>query len=308
MNIFLKTIILMQFILLIIFVSCDVGFAEYISGGSTLRFVSGARPIGMGNSYVAISNDINGIFFNPSGLGLITQSEIGATYHQSWFDTSYKFGGYASKFKNKGTFFIGFLVFDGGNLTLKDVETNLNKECKAQVDYVYIVTHAFFLKKNLLFGYNLKLMNSTLIEDIKSSSFAIDMGMLWKFNNNCSVGACLKNLGPNISYTTSSYEIINKNGDPLPVEFKIGFSFESFNNILLSLDIPNILNKINYINFGAEKYLEKSLCLRFGHRFNDSLDLLSFGFGFIGKYCVDYAIRLLRYSEVIQVLSLTIKL
>src|SRR3989304_3979087 len=36
----------------------------------------GARPIGMGNAFTAISNDSNAILYNPAGLALVNRPEI----------------------------------------------------------------------------------------------------------------------------------------------------------------------------------------------------------------------------------------
>src|SRR3989339_1100073 len=41
---------------------------------------SGARPYGMGNAYTGLSDDIQGIFYNPAGLSQVRHSEL-ITYY-----------------------------------------------------------------------------------------------------------------------------------------------------------------------------------------------------------------------------------
>lgn len=65
-------------------------------GTSSLQFLkigSGARATGMGESFVAVANDISALYWNPAG---ITQfSENGLTFsHSRWFvDTDVNFFG-----------------------------------------------------------------------------------------------------------------------------------------------------------------------------------------------------------------------
>ncbi|MGD8306450.1 MAG: outer membrane protein transport protein [Ignavibacteria bacterium] len=52
---------------------------------------NGARSLGMGNSYVAISDDYSSIFFNPAGLGLINKLGLTASINSNNFDNSTTF-------------------------------------------------------------------------------------------------------------------------------------------------------------------------------------------------------------------------
>lgn len=56
-------------------------------------FYSGARSLGMGNSYVALSDDYSSVFFNPAGLGLIKKFGLSATANSNYFDNTTNFLG-----------------------------------------------------------------------------------------------------------------------------------------------------------------------------------------------------------------------
>ncbi|MDI6641901.1 MAG: hypothetical protein QME68_06285, partial [Elusimicrobiota bacterium] len=63
-------------------------FAESQKGTSTaifLRMTPGARPSGMGNAFVGLSDDINALWFNPSGTTQLTEPQFFATYLQ-WIE------------------------------------------------------------------------------------------------------------------------------------------------------------------------------------------------------------------------------
>jgi long-subunit fatty acid transport protein len=64
--------------------------------------LSGARALGMGNAYTALSNDFSGIAFNPAGLGLIKKLQLDASLNYNNQSTS------TDLFKNTTT-------YDNGN-------------------------------------------------------------------------------------------------------------------------------------------------------------------------------------------------
>src|SRR5262245_925293 len=61
------------------------GFAGSLSYGAPsniLTMQTGVRPAGMGNAFVAVSDDINALYSNPAGLGLLKDLELNAMMQQ----------------------------------------------------------------------------------------------------------------------------------------------------------------------------------------------------------------------------------
>jgi len=54
---------------------------------------SGARALGMGNSYIALSDDYSGVLFNPAGLGLAKKFGLSVTMNTNSFDNTVSFLG-----------------------------------------------------------------------------------------------------------------------------------------------------------------------------------------------------------------------
>ena len=54
---------------------------------------SGARALGMGNSYTALSDDYSGVLFNPAGLGLAKKFGLSVTMNTNSFDNTVSFLG-----------------------------------------------------------------------------------------------------------------------------------------------------------------------------------------------------------------------
>ena len=93
---------------------------------------SGARALGMGNSYVALSNDFSAVYFNPAGLGLIHDYQINGSFNHNALNNSTAFFNSFTESKQNSTAFkeIGFvfpiptyrgsLVFAFGYSKVKD--------------------------------------------------------------------------------------------------------------------------------------------------------------------------------------------
>ncbi|MBU0899600.1 hypothetical protein KKB54_02120, partial [bacterium] len=62
---------LILFIFIFIFTFSEITWAKS-SGTTTANFLKsevGSRPVAMGGAFVAIADDINSLYYNPSGVG-----------------------------------------------------------------------------------------------------------------------------------------------------------------------------------------------------------------------------------------------
>ena len=57
------------------------------SGSQFLKIGIGAKAIGMGGSFVAISDDITALYWNPAGISLL-QKKTGIVSHNNWIADS----------------------------------------------------------------------------------------------------------------------------------------------------------------------------------------------------------------------------
>ncbi|NCQ19562.1 MAG: UPF0164 family protein, partial [Ignavibacteria bacterium] len=49
-----------------------------------LKISAGARPMSMGETFVAVANDVNTLYWNPAGITNIDKISVGAS-HTQWF-------------------------------------------------------------------------------------------------------------------------------------------------------------------------------------------------------------------------------
>ncbi|MFH1353233.1 MAG: PorV/PorQ family protein [bacterium] len=272
-------------------------------GSSTANFLKigiGARAVGMGGAFSAISDDVSSVFWNPAGLGQLTRKEA-SFMHNEWVEgISYDYAGYAHPLKpgDKGVFGGSLYYLTAGSIQGYDWEgTPLQKkygadDTAAVFSYGRKLTGKRFKMpdKGLYAGANLKLINKRLAME-SAFGIAIDAGALYKpgwslLDGNLQFAGVVQNLGTGLKF-------ISKH-DPFPFNFKIGSAYNRilFDNgftFALDLNVPSD-NDVS-LNLGAEYVFWNLISLRCGYKSRADLDKgVRFGVGFeVEDMRVDYA-------------------
>ena len=262
------------------------------SGAQSLKIGIGARAIGMGESFVALADDADAIYWNPGGLGQIKKKEISMMYNQ-WFEgIKQGYVGYVHPLGNIGTFggAVSYLIV--GDMDRTEIDSDGDDVSTSQTFGAsdMFVTLSYGRKIKMLdVGVSLKYITEK-IEDESATAFAVDLGFLYatpvpKLN----VGLSVQNLGTKIKFISES--------DLLPLNFKLGASYKMLEKdaLALALDV-NIPNEGNVnVHAGAEYLLFDMIALRAGYKTTTieglgALSGLSAGCGFAFKgYGIDYA-------------------
>jgi hypothetical protein len=117
-RIFKKTLI---FVCLSV-ICCNFAFADFEDVGC------GARPIGMGNAFTALADDLHAVYYNPAGLGMLSKVELSCEYGRLYigFDDASNLGrgflGYVQPMGTYGTAagYYGTFGIGWQNFTLDD--------------------------------------------------------------------------------------------------------------------------------------------------------------------------------------------
>ena len=237
-------------LLALLFACIGAGRAAATSeSGAAVLFLlvePGARGIAMGESYVAIADDATASYFNPAALSGQTQKQINFT-HMKWLpgladDLSYEFLGYAQPLEGWGNVGLNISLLNLGEQLRTDERGNQQGTFRSY-DVAVSAAYGDQISDNLAAGIGLKFIRSHLagqgagIERGKGvgSSFATDLGLLWRISPSLSLGAALRNLGPKMVYIDASQ------ADPLPQHVVVGLAYQAldseYNDVLLSLDI-----------------------------------------------------------------------
>lgn len=220
----------------------------------------GARPIGMGNAYTALADDVNAIYYNPAGLAQLDESQFTSGYGKLYWglddgsNLGSGFVGYAHPLYHWGTLGVGWLNFGLQGLYRENS---------------FILSYGNTLKKKLLAGLNLKLLSKkygktlyteSAIDDFGNTTgerdpvfskgysktgFSTDLGLLYKFNREYSIGLSLIDIN-------QPHMDLKDNKSRVPIGIKSGFLYNS-DFLTFAFDTTFRNGDVNVYS-GAEKW------------------------------------------------------
>jgi len=292
------------------------------SGAIILKQTSGARPLGMGEAFVALADDVNALQFNPAGLAQIKRHEISVMYLNSLVDTWFGFIGYAypiggkverqrgrtfksiQERRNQGTIALGVSSLQAGKMVLEPEGNTVRAEedYLANLGFGYIIWRSEEkvekrrrraratgeLRNEVSLGVSIKLVYSTLVQKYSAMAYAVDVGLLGKFivgKNRLQLGFAGQNLGTKIKF--------EEEGDSLPLTVRAGAAYQMDFKQEHRLIISGEAVKPNDGDFkgsgGMEYWYREIFALRAGYKAGYDLDSFTCGVGFVWEnFQLDY--------------------
>ncbi len=279
---------------LIFFVIIFVTYASFIYGDNSihkfLRIGSSGRTIGLGEAYVALSEDINVMNYNPSGIGYIKEKQFSLMHIELLDNMQYEYLAYAQYLGTIGTAGMNFRYFHYPEFESIDLEGNSQGKIGG-ADWALTTGWArnfqfFGFFKNNYAGINIKVIQSTL-HDYSYTSTGLDIGIIsdiYTRNRRQAFGIALRNFGIN-------FKKPGKAKMPLPTELALGISQDFFKfkfhkvlgsvEIIFDRDLFNGFIKSSVkTHLGMEYSFRNFLFLRASQKMGYTTSQLSIGFGF----------------------------
>ena len=279
---------------IIMMVVCAAGWAggEYSRrdagtyAGQFLKMGAGARPSGMGEAFVAVSNDSTAIYWNPAGASQL--DKVSMTFMHSILIKEISYEWFSCVYPTKaGNFGVGVQYMYYGQMKETD-ETGLEIGAFMPYDMSVGVSYANELY-GLMYGFSVKQITS----QIKSlaGAYAADAGLMYKlFGDRVSLGASVQNMGTTLKYVDIE--------EKLPVNIKYGAACELLDDLSLSFEADMPQDNEGHYGAGIEyiRFMNFNLtgALRAGYatRTKDVPGLSGFTAG-VGinylEYTLDYA-------------------
>ncbi|MFH1897517.1 MAG: PorV/PorQ family protein [Candidatus Desantisbacteria bacterium] len=264
----------------------------------------GARPAGMGETFIGLSDDINALHSNPAGLSFLVQPEVSTMYLTGLTDSHYGFVGVVYPFK-KSTIGLSMAIFDGGKMNVNMLNSNgsfkESKSLSAQKDSIAMFSYSFAVGSALSMGWNLKAISSILAEDYNAAAYAVDMGILIRpVNDRLCLGLAAKNIvGNPIKYKNVEH--------PLPVTVKVGCALRQNDWLTLCADYekPGTGLKSGF-KLGGEFLIKKLIALRAGYKIGYDQSTFNLGFGINTRgFLIDYSFAGMKDLDSMQQVSFT---
>jgi len=284
-----------RFLLVFLFIALSFSFCAFNSfalypgstGAQFLKLGAGARAVAMGEAFVAVSDDINAMTYNPAGLSSITNRQL-SFLHTEWLQ-SIRYENIAYCQPCLG----GVLGGSATVLWIDDIERRtsdtVNPDGYAPArDVSASVVYAKSLSSNLSAGATFKFIYQQL-DDISAYGGAFDLGLKFKLYKDLMMGVSLQNLGLESAFISEQY--------PLPMNFKIGIANKFPINLTLASDFNyGLIDNVYIVSAGMEWALHPMFSLRGGYKYNSAtfslgaLSGLSVGAGFnINFLTIDYS-------------------
>ncbi len=271
-----------------------------------LKIGAGARAIGMGGAYSAMSHDIYSVYWNPAGLSTSTNTtEVTFNHANLIADMSYDFAAGSFNLGEMGTIAASFTSFGTPEEKVRTFDNPQGDGRMWDAGAIAVgLTYSKMLTDRFSIGVTGKYIRET-VWNSSSSGFAIDVGTLYRTPfNDLTISAAIFNFGtdltldgrdiqfnsdPNSNIDTGPNNIpANYDTDayPLPMMFRFGLAMDAVKTryLRLSTAVDAIQPNDNspYLNIGAEFAYDEMFMLRAGFRqlFMNNLEGgLTFGAG-----------------------------
>jgi hypothetical protein len=287
-----------------------------------LKIEYGARPVGMGGSFVALADDPSGIYYNPAGIAELKNAQFMGGYTVWFAGLTYNYATLVLPTSRVNFSLWGsFLYSDDIRVTTVESPESTSQWC-SYIDGLLGITVSAFLSDRLSVGLSGKYIQQKLYNE-SASTFALDIGSILRTPlKGTRLGMCLVNYGGRMQLAgndliieTDPWPEFNGNPDvearltsesfPLPLAFKLGIAFNLlgaddafFENkdhrITLAVDGIHPNDGEEKVQFGIEYALYNTLFLRGGYKVNYDTQKFTGGAGMkfgIGQrtFAVDYA-------------------
>lgn len=291
-----------------------------------LKLGVGARAMGMGGSFVALSDDGSAMYWNPAGM--MNQKKINTAFiHNNWaMDISHDFIGVSFPTGRSGVlgFSLTALSMDEQDVTTV-AEPDGNGLTYSVLDMAIGISYAHQISDRFSYGQTIKYIRLVAFNEI-ANTIATDIGMLLRTDfHGMKIGMCLSNFGgepkyegrdliesadidDNIDGNISSDVTLTTEPWPLPLLFRIGIAMDlvgkndaymssSRNRLTLSLDAEHPNDSREHLNLGGEYSYNELFFIRGGYRFNYDEENWTLGagvkldLGILGKTFINYSVR-----------------
>jgi hypothetical protein len=278
-----------------------------------LKLEQGARPISMGGAFVAASDDVNAVMWNPAGLAQLPSFQITLMHSVYFVSMYYDYLAAAYPIGEVGTFGVGIIYVNSGEIKSNDNLGNPLPSFSAS-DIGVNLAYGTKINTELSLGVTVKLFN----ESIASSGafgFAADLGGIYKTPvKDLQAGFEIQNLGPKFGFGEAFM---------LPIMAKVGLSYTGVKNFMLNLDYIQPIETNGILAVGFEYWYKDVVALRMGYQYQGKIDpndlynnIASPGVlaGFVAGvgikldiYQLDYAYRQYGVLESTHRIGLTLK-
>lgn len=241
-----------------------------------------ARAASMGSAFVAVSDDVDALVFNPAGITQVRLHELNFTYSKLFYglqdvDLSTNFLGYIFPVEDIGSFGMLLCNFNSSNYQENVISMYYAKNIKEKISLglgIKYLFHKYILDERS------KVDPVFLDAKDNKDNFTLDLGVLIAVNRKFNLGISAKNL--------TQPDMGLKSQDVVPIQLRAGVKYTvsrifSLRDTCIALDVSYRMqeygsetDKTN-LAFGVESQLTNFLITRLGANLTEA----SLGFSIV---------------------------
>ncbi len=273
-----------------------------------LKIGVGARAIGMGESYIAVGNDAEALYWNPAGITLFDKNSVFFSHNQWLIDTRLEYAGLVFHLDPANSIGAAITYLHTDDMVeTTELQPFGTGRTFGFSDFLLGITYARKMTSQFSFGVSVKFMQETIAE-LTMRSVLFDLGTYystgWKSTR---FAVTVTNFGQDmapsgsVKYQTldnQNVEVTSFQKFPPPILFRIGIASEIINNeryrITTSVQLNHPNDNAENINLGAEYWWHDRIAFRAGYKTAQVEETFSLGFGLhfpitLADFRLDYA-------------------
>jgi len=316
-----------KIILILILIATSIYAGDVARKGTTgadqLLIPVGARGIATGGAFLANITGLESIYYNPAGLDVYPQTEAMFSYVSYLADINISYFAIGTSLGDVGSIGLDLKTFDFGDIPVTTENfPDGTGETYSPSFLTLGFTYSKVLTDRISIGTNLKIISEN-IQNTNATGFALDAGVQYRFSDALMIGAAVKNIGSDMSYSgqdlssrtpipgsipgssSGSYEIITE-GFQIPSFFQLSMTYalniNEQNNLLFAGAYTANNSFEDIANLGLEYGFMNNFFVRGGYNFlvenaSEYIYGLTFGAGLDYKiggevgFVFDYAFR-----------------
>lgn len=252
------------------------------TGAEQLLIPVGARSIATGGAFLSNVTGLEALYYNPAGFSHLEGSEAMFSYMSYIADINVSYLAVGTNLGEFGSLALSVKSMDFGDI---DITTYVNPDGDGSTYspefMTYGLTYSRIITDRVSIGITGKVISENIM-DVVASAFAIDFGVQYRFPNNISIGAAIKNVGTNMQYDGTNLQ--QKAGIPSTLP---GTKPGSFEAVTEEFQIPSYfeLSTAYVLNINDENMLQVASTFRNNNSKEDEV-MLGLEYGFMNNFFV----------------------
>ncbi len=227
--------------------------------GAFLRLGTGARPLGMGGAFTALSDDATACYWNPAGLGQLKSTELACMYSIMSTDRMSNLAIFAQPLSETGAFALSWLNYGVRDIDGRDAKGQFT-ELFNDLENAFLLSYGKEFSPVLFVGGGFKYLLHTLGPQ-QATGYGFDAGMILKLGSNVRIGGMVQDIASKIQWDTES-----ELEEEFPMVIRAGISIiPGTKPVKISADMEKIGERDARYRVGAECWLFPALAARVGY-------------------------------------------